>query len=436
MLSTADNELLCRVEPGTPMNAAFKRYWLPAALISDFPTPDSDPRRVTLLCEDYVLFRDSNGDMACLRDRCCHRGASLALGRVEDCGVRCIFHGWQFDKNGKILDLPNSTDERLKERYRQPAFPTNEAGGMVWVYLGPKEEQPPFPNYHWLDYPEEQYFIQPVVFRANYTQVIDGGADSTHLTILHQDALRRGVDEENAGTRKRILADAAPEFDVEETEFGQFSVAIRKFENQETGEVEEFARLSAFIAPGTILVTGGRKGASGWGVIVPMTSEVSVFWIGNFNDEYRGDDAKNMLKFMSIDDESLEILGNARHNWHLPGKADVHNNWMQNREKMRSGESFAGLMLFLPEDIAVAESMGSIYDRTEENLVPQDIAVVKIRRILLDAARDVAAGKRPIGVRNPVDTAEIYTREAKLSPGQDWRDALIPDAFKKVSETA
>lgn len=435
MLTAADNELLCRVEPGTPMNATFKRYWLPAALSSDFPQANSDPRRIKMLCEDYVLFRDGNGDMACLRDRCCHRGASLTLGRTEDCGIRCIFHGWLFDKHGKILDLPNSKDDRFKERYRQPAFPAFEAGGMVWVYLGPPEVQPPVPDYHWLKYTPEQYFIQPVVFHANFTQVIDGGADSSHLTILHQDALARNLEGTTGEVRKRILASATPEFDTEETEFGQFSIAIREIPG-ESGEVVRSARLSAFIAPSTVMVTSGRKGAATWGVVVPMTSEISIFWIGMFNDEMKGDEAQDLMRFMSIDNENLDRLGNSRETYHLPDRANVFNNWMQNRDKMRSGETFTGLQLFIPEDIAVAESMGSVYDRTEENLVPADLAVVKIRRILLDAVRDVQSGRTPLGLGDSVDTAEIYTQEVKLEPGEDWREVAIPEAFRANSVPA
>src|SRR5262245_20088350 len=94
MLTAEDNALLTRVEPGMPMHAAFKRYWLPAARSADLAEPDSDPVRLTLLCENYVMFRDSSGKVGILREGCCHRNASLVLGRVEDGGIRCLFHGW------------------------------------------------------------------------------------------------------------------------------------------------------------------------------------------------------------------------------------------------------------------------------------------------------------------------------------------------------
>jgi phthalate 4,5-dioxygenase len=429
MLSREDNEVLCRVEPGTPMNAAFKRYWLPAALISDHPEPDSDPKRVTILCEDYVLFRDSNGDMACMQDRCCHRGASLTLGRVEECGIRCIFHGWKFDKSGAIVDLPNSTDDTYKNRYKQPAFPTYEAGGMVWVYLGPKEEQPPVPDYYWLDWTPEKYFIQPVVFDANFSQVIDGGADSSHLTILHQDALSRDTAGGGQDVRNRVLADAAPVFDSQETEFGQFSVAIRTTPDEDGNPITT-ARTSAFIAPSTVYVTFGTKTSGNWGVIVPVTSTRSIFWIGVFNDVFKGHDAKTLMHYLSIDDETLDKLGNSRAMCDRPDKASSRNNWMQDRAAMKAGERFTGLHLFIPEDIAVAESMGSIFDRGEENLVPADLAIVKIRRILLGMARDVAEGRKPIGHRASPKTSSIFCQEIRLESEDNWRSVALPEAFR------
>ncbi len=435
MLNEADNELLCRVEPGTPMHETFKRYWLPAAMTADFAAPDSDPLRVTLLCQDYVLFRDSNGDMACLRDRCCHRGASLTLGRVEDCGVRCIFHGWQFAKDGRIIDMPNATDPAYKERYRQPAFPTFEGGGMVWVYLGPKEEQPPVPNYHWFDFPPGQAFLAPVVFHANYTQVLDGGADSSHLSILHQDAFRRAMPGSDNSARQRVLADAAPKFEVEESTFGQYSIAIRS-EQDDSGKVQRTGRVSVFIAPSTVLVTGGPPRVGSWAIAVPVTSERTIFWLGFFNENYQGDDWVGAMRYTSTDPETLDRLGNSRETWHLPGKADVHNNWMQDREAMRRDGLFTGLQLFIPEDIAVAESMGAIYDRGEENLVPADQVIVRIRRILLDAARDVAAGRKPVGTREPIDTSKIVAFEVRLDEDEDWRDDVIPREFRSDMQPA
>jgi len=431
-MRSEDNELMCRVEPGTPMNEAFKRYWLPAGLSSDLPDPDSDPKRVTMLCEDYVMFRDSNGKIGFMDELCCHRGASLCLGRVEDSGIRCIFHGWKFAVDGTIQDMPNESDGKYKNRYRQPAYPVVEKGGFIWVYLGPRDKQPPEPDYYWLQYPEDKRDIAPLIFECNYLQAVDGGADSSHLTILHQDALRRPLENARTETRERILADAAPRFDVEQTEFGQFSVAIRKVPGPD-GKIADGVRTSAFIAPSTVLV--GGKGAGVCGIAMPITSERTVFYINWFSESGDAATRDAAMKYQNIDMESRIRLGIDRASTDKNEKFSRANNWTQDRESMKSGTHFTGLPLFIPEDIAVAESAGRIFDRSKENLVPADLAIVRIRRTVLSIAQDVMEGRDPIGTQTPVDTSKIATQEMVIEPGRDWREAAIPAEFQKADRS-
>lgn len=428
MLSREENELLCRVEPGFPMHEAFKRYWLVAGLSSDHPRPDSDPKRSTILGEDYVLFRDSNGRMGCLDELCCHRGASLCLGRVEGGGIRCIFHGWQFDVDGKILDMPNATDDRFKQRYRQPSYPVVERGGLIWVYLGLPEQQPPVPNFKWLDYPPERYFISAVVYESNFTQAIDGGADSSHLTILHQDALKRlhpVLDNNVAG---RILADAAPSFDTYDTEFGQFSAAIRTITKPD-GSKFRSCKSSAFIAPSTVLVSGSNPDDGTFAFFIPVTSTRTIAYLGMFDVNWKTpESAAKAQRFMSIDPESLAQLGYSRETCDNPERPSRENNWHQDREGLRNGR-FTGLVPFIPEDVAVSESMGAIYDRKKENLVPSDLVIVRIRRILMEMARDVQAGRAPIGLRTPIDQSRINCHEHMLEDGEIWHEVMVPPEF-------
>ena len=136
MLSKQDNEIMCRVGPDTPMGKAMRRFWLPAMQASELLDRDSEPRHLELLGEHFVAFRDTNGNVGILAEACCHRGASLLIGRVEDCGIRCIYHGWKFAHDGTVMETPNVNDPRFKERFRQKAYPVKEAGGLIWVYLG------------------------------------------------------------------------------------------------------------------------------------------------------------------------------------------------------------------------------------------------------------------------------------------------------------
>src|SRR5580698_6383454 len=145
MLTAEENEVLCRVGPGTPMGTVLRRYWTPAFQLGDLPAPDCPPVRVTILGENFVAFRDTAGRLGFLDELCCHRGASLAFGRVEECGIRCLYHGWKYAVDGTILETPNMADSRYRQAIKAPAYPVCEVGDVVWAYLGPPELIPPEP---------------------------------------------------------------------------------------------------------------------------------------------------------------------------------------------------------------------------------------------------------------------------------------------------
>src|SRR3569833_1196917 len=147
MLSQAENELLTRVGPGTPMGKLLRRFWTPFALSTELPGPDSDPIRVRLMGENLVAYRDTNGTVGLIQENCPHRGASLFFGRNEECGLRCVYHGWKFDTSGTCVDMPNEPAESdFKDKVRARAYPTRERGGVVWAYLGPRKDPPPLPD--------------------------------------------------------------------------------------------------------------------------------------------------------------------------------------------------------------------------------------------------------------------------------------------------
>src|SRR2546427_5490084 len=150
MLSREENEMLTRTGPGTPMGELLRRFWLPALLPDELPTPDGPPVRLRLLSEDLVAFRDSDGRVGVLDGHCAHRGASLFFGRNEECGIRCVYHGWKYDVTGSCVDMPNEPAESsFKDRVRMTAYPTREYGGIVWVHMGPPERAPELPQLEW-----------------------------------------------------------------------------------------------------------------------------------------------------------------------------------------------------------------------------------------------------------------------------------------------
>jgi phenylpropionate dioxygenase-like ring-hydroxylating dioxygenase large terminal subunit len=132
MLSYEDNELLCRVGRGTPMGTLFRQYWLPAMLSSEPPAPDCDQVRVKLLGEELIGFRDTEGKVGLLQNLYPHRAASLFYARNEECGLRCVYHGWKFDVNGACVDMPSEPPEsNFTNRVRATAYPCVERGGIV-----------------------------------------------------------------------------------------------------------------------------------------------------------------------------------------------------------------------------------------------------------------------------------------------------------------
>ena len=138
MMTVEDNELLVRVGPCTAMGNLFRRFWLPVMLISEVAESDGPPVRLRVLGEDLVAFRDSDGRVGVLDAYCTHRRAHLFWGRNEECGIRCVYHGWKFDVDGNCVDLPNAPNgDRIKANMKTRAFPTVERGGMVWAYFGP-----------------------------------------------------------------------------------------------------------------------------------------------------------------------------------------------------------------------------------------------------------------------------------------------------------
>src|SRR6478672_8431144 len=148
MLSREENALLTQTDPGTPTGNYFRRFWLPALLSSELPSPDCPPVRVRLLGENLVAFRDSNGRVGLLDEFCPHRRASLFWGRNEEVGLRCVYHGWKFDVHGQCVDMPSEpVESNFKSKIRVRAYPARDVNRMIWVYMGPRETPPPFPRF-------------------------------------------------------------------------------------------------------------------------------------------------------------------------------------------------------------------------------------------------------------------------------------------------
>ena len=410
MMTREENDRLCRIGPGTKMGALFRRFWLPICTADRLPTPGGAPLAERLLGEDFVVFRTGEGKVGVLDEYCMHRGASLALGRVEDCGIRCIYHGWKFGTGGEVLEIMNNKSQR-PPNFRARAFPTVEAGGMVWVYLGPPEKQPPFPRYAFLDLPENHRVLLRVNQHFNWVQATESGLDSSHVGILHSNVARPGW---HGQTNQRIGAmdDTAPELHIEDTEFGYHYAAFRK--DPEGGP--DNVRIVPFFMPSGRIIPGGQlQGENNQTIIfeVPMDDEHTATYSIRYGTRPIPRDTR--LRETGFDDTSMYSAKEQRFLW---TRGDLH---LQKRDTMdRNWSGFRGIAL---EDAVIGTSMGPIQDRTKEHLIASDLAVVRFRRRLMESLTQMERGGDPIGVN--VDAGAIASIDSPAPARGHWR-SLIP----------
>jgi len=398
-----------------------RRHWIPALQSSELPHPDCDPVHVELFGEHFVAFRDTQGRVGLLDEYCCHRGASLLLGRVEDCGIRCLYHGWKFAVDGTVLDTPNVADPKFKNRIKARAYPVREAGGLIWTYLGPAHLEPPFPQWPWMDVPDAHRLNTFAMVPANYVQVIEGLVDSSHLSVLHITPLSQAGKSELDFAKKteHMAFDAAPRIEAELTDFGFHYVALRDIERPEGRRIE--ARVAAFISPCFVANPNGDL----FFAVVPVNDEMTRFYHIWWSTERKmGEEPlrSQQLKFVGLDEESLARHGMTPETVDGPRRLSRENRWHQNRNLVRSGH-FTGIHSFTQEDAAVTVSAGAIRDRSKEMLSVADLAVGRLYRVLLNTAKRVAEGGTPIGI--DIDTRSIRGANGSVAPGENWRK-LVP----------
>ncbi len=410
MLTREENERLTRVGAGTPMGETMRRYWLPALLSWELPEPDGAPVRVRLLGEDLVAFRTTDGRIGLVDEFCPHRGASLWLGRNEENGLRCVYHGWKYDVTGQCIDQMNEP-RQFCSKVSVKAYPTYEESGVVWTYMGPPELQPAPPKFAWTQAPETHRAVSKCIESCNWLQALEGGIDTSHFTILHRalkrNALQPGIQPGDPGMRS-----GAPTLEVDVTDYGYRYYGIRPLGDQ------NYVRGYHFIMPFTQLRPPGPDKEEVHGHYwVPIDDETCMVW--NFYYSYGKDPIGNR--------EAEGNSGNA-YGSHVDPKTFLPvrnraNGWMLDRQ-MQKTETFTGIDGINQQDRAVQESMGRIVDRTREHLGPADRAVVATRRLLLEAIDAVAHGQEPRGVSPAY--YEAIAAEAVLPKSEDWRADILP----------
>lgn len=379
MFTAEENELLTRTGPDTPMGRFFRRFWFPAMLSERLPEAGGDPIELKLLDEELVAFRGTDGKVSILGRRCPHRRASLALARVEDCALRCIYHGWKIAADGQVLETPpEPPNSKFAQSVKQPSYPTFEAGGMVWVYMGAPAEKPDLPKWPFVTLPDthvwSNHFYQP----CNYLQGLEGDLDAAHANYLHFSEELQEQQRKAVATRTKFLFDARPDTAMRTFDWGLQTLFRYKQENPE----EAIVWIHPMVMPFFTLFDGTSAGEGGlmhcW---VPCDDEshfvYSVMW---------SEDGP-------ITTEEREFIDAAQKYSELDKSTYLSNEWTgagyrQHREWMRNGKNFSGFDGIHVQDLAVQYSMGPIVDRTEENLAAEDFLVINVRRHLLKLIQD------------------------------------------------
>ncbi len=400
-----DNELLTRTAPGTGMGELFRRYWVPALLADDLPGPDCAPVRVRLLGEDLVAFRDTSDRIALIDQQCPHRGASLFFGRNEEGGLRCVYHGWKFNVEGRCVDMPSEpSDSNFKDKVRARCYPGHDLGGVIWTYMGPPKLMPALPALEWALVPDTNRYLSRRLQECNYLQSMEGGIDSSHVSSLHSDAIlfsekTKGSVLRGKGKGRELLrGDTAPKFEVTETNYGLLIAARR-----DTSDDSYYWRITQWLMPWyTMIPPYGESPLHGhaW---VPIDDEHC--WVYNVS--------WHPVRPLTRDEIAEMRGGGGIHTEMIPGtnqaKQNKANDYLIDRELQKSGISYTGIKGIPVQDRAVQESMGPVYDRTKEHLGTSDAAIIAARRLLMKAARGLEHGTAP-----GLDPASQRVRAASL----------------------
>ena len=412
-------ERLTRTGPGTPMGNLMRRYWVPALLCSEIAKPDCPPVRVKLLGERLLAFRDSAGRPALVEEFCAHRGASLFLGRNEEGGIRCSYHGWKYDVNGQCVELPSAP--QIAQKVRIKAYPCVERGDVVWAYMGPPEKRPQPPEVEWCLVPPSHRYVSKRIQQCGYLQAMEGGIDTTHASWVHRYELDIDPMHKQAAANKYIKADRNAVFDIEEVPHGLTIFGRRN------GEADSYYwRITQWVFPWYTLIPPFGPHALGAHIWVPIDDENCWAWnINFFPDKPLPEDELRAMK-----------EGKGIHCQYVPGTfvpvANPDNDWLIDRSAQESRQSFSGVEGFAIQDAALQESMGPIQDYSREFLVPTDKAIVMARRRLVRALQDLEKGIEPPALdakTQRVRSASVLLDRTIKAP--EWSKAALGDIEKE-----
>lgn len=423
MLSAADNDLLTRTGPGTAMGGFMRLYWIPFALSADL-VADGVPMRVKLLGEDLIAFRDSDGTVGLIDAYCAHRRAPLFFGRNEECGIRCVYHGWKFDVDGRCVDMPNEPPEsNFRNKVSITSYPCRERNGLVWGYLRAGVEPPQLPDFEWNTVPEEHAYLSIRIESCNWLQALEGEIDSSHGPFLHSRIDGAG----SGGSLAYKLEDKHPKFEILEMEHG-LAIAARR----DVDADNYYWRVSQFGLPFfTIVPPGGADPTISGHAWVPIDDTHTLCVMFSYNPEQPLSEKNRSIfrdgSFSGRETGHLTTRGTAPHQHGKPfpdywprhaAENDYEVDWDSQRSKY-----FSGLPGVWVQDAACQEGMGAISDRSLERLGSSDAGIIQARRVLKRLARSLEVdGTVPVSAEDP-SVMRVRSVGMVLPRDVNWVDA-------------
>ncbi|MBP5857447.1 Rieske 2Fe-2S domain-containing protein [Marivibrio halodurans] len=414
MLSREENDLLTLVEDDAPMAKLMRQHWVPVCLSEEVTEPDGTPLLVEALGRRYVCFRDTEGRLGLLNELCPHRKASLVFGRNEDCGLRCLYHGWKFDVEGNCVGMASEPEaEKMMGKVKNQSYPVRECGGFVWAWLDTESEAPEFHRPAFSPDDDTPVSILKMRIPANWAQIMEGQIDSAHSSSLHSsDMVPAKVPGAGADDNSwyRPSTDKSPRMQTERTSYGFHYAAIRKPIKQAARQ--NYLRITEYIAPFTALIPPNNNYNVAT-VIVPIDNETSHFhfiaWGGEkcpATEQWRK--FTHTQKGIDVDDRWVPVRC-------------LENNFLQDRQAMKLGD-FTGVEGIPNQDLVMWVSMGARVDRSTDFLGSSDLAIVEFRKLMSEAAQKVADGDPAIGTTEPrVPHTSISSKEGVYPKEVDWR---------------
>ena len=391
MLSATDNAFLNTSEPNTPMGNYLRCHWHPVALSEEVAKPDCAPIRLKVMGEDLLLFRDSKGKTGLIEPFCAHRGADLFFGRNEECGIRCIYHGWKYDIHGNCIDMPNvPKDAAYHGKIKIKAYPTQEFADMVWAYMGPPDIQPfEVPQLEAGLVPPSHRYVTKRLVECNWTHSMEGALDTAHFSFLHMPApaFRKDDSSNIAADESRIRwlrNDPAPRFKIIDHEVGFLIGGAR---NADPGD--HYWRLTQYMLPTHSITPSAMPNETYYGYSwVPIDDYSCWMYVYAWHPDQAISDEERK-KYIKGGYGQFAELG--------PGYVPLRNrsnSYLMSREEQKT-ISFTGIRGIAEQDQMAQESQGYMIDRTKENLSPTDDGIIRFRKLLLQEAKAFAAGKKP-----------------------------------------